>query len=163
MVLTPNMIRFLALKLSKNDQTLLIKIGNIIVSSNNRVRLFTRVTGSAFIRFFGALVTSFPYGILMLVLYFNATENCGHKCSNYFEQLPKERPAQIYGEEATSHFFIRENDQARQIEIYIPSKASNEVTVSNNGKLRTTRTYIKVRKKAKEVKFSDFKQIDPVL
>lgn len=36
LVLTPNMICFLALKLINNDQTLIIKIENFIASSNNR-------------------------------------------------------------------------------------------------------------------------------
>lgn len=40
---------------------------------------------------------------------------------------------------------------------------ANQVTISNNRELKTTKTYSKVRKKAKEVKFSDFKQTDPVL
>jgi hypothetical protein len=163
LVLTPNMMRFLALKLINNDQTLLVKIGNVVASSNNRARLFSRVIGSAIIGFVGALVATLPYCILMLLLYFNATENCGYKCSDYFEQLPKEGPAKIYGEESTGHLFIGGNDDARQIEIYIPSKAADEVTVSSNGELKTTKTYSKVRKKAKEVKFSDFKQTDPVL
>ena len=34
LVLTPNILRFLALKLINNDQTLIVKIRNIIVSSN---------------------------------------------------------------------------------------------------------------------------------
>ena len=69
----------------------------------------------------------------------------------------------IKGKESTGHLFIAENDDARQIEFYIPSKASDEVTTSSNGELKTTKTYTKVRKKAKQVNFSDFKQTDPVL
>ena len=33
-------MRFLALKLINNDQTLIVKIGNILASSNNLARLF---------------------------------------------------------------------------------------------------------------------------
>ena len=163
LVLTPNMIRFLALQLINNDQTLIVKIGNIVASSTNRARLVSRVAGSAIIGFLGALFATLPYCIFMLLLYFDATENCGYKCSDYFEQLPKEGPVKTYGEESTGRLFIGGNDAARQIEIYIPSKAANEVTASNNGELKMTKTYTKVRKKAKEVKFSDFKQTDPVL
>jgi hypothetical protein len=163
LILTPNMMRFLALKLINNDQTLLVKIGNIVASSNNQAQLFSRVAGSAIIRFLGALVATLPYGILMVLLYFNATENCGYKCSDYFEQLPKEGPAKIYGEESTGRLFIGGKDDARQIEIYIPSKTADELAVSSDGELKMTKTYSKVRKKAKEVKFSDFKQTDPVL
>ena len=163
LVLTPNMLRFLALKLINNDQTLLVKIGNIIVSSNNRARLFARVSGSAIIGFVGALFSIFPYAVLMMVIYFTSTENCGYKCSDYFEHIPKEGPVQIYGEKSTGHLAIAGNDDARQIEIYTPSKASDEVFISNTGKIETIKSYTKVRKKAKEVKFSDFKQNDPVL
>lgn len=163
LVLTPNMMRFLALKLINHDQTLIVKIGNIVASSNNRARLFARVFGAAIIGFVGAVVSTLPYAILMLLLYFDATENCGYKCSDYFEHIPKEEPVQIYGEKSTGHLAIAGNDDARQIEIYTPSKASDEGITSNTGEIKTIKSYTKVRKKAKEVKFSDFKQNDPVL
>lgn len=44
LTLTPNMIRFLALNLISNDQTLIVKICNILASSNNRIRLFGQNT-----------------------------------------------------------------------------------------------------------------------
>lgn len=99
----------------------------------------------------------------MFLLYFDVTENCGYKCSDYFEQIPKEGPIQIYGEKSTGHLAIARNDDARQIEIYTPSKASDEIITNKTGKIKTIRSYTKTRKKAKEVKFSDFKQNDPVL
>lgn len=163
LVLSPNLIRFLALKLINNDQTLIVKIGNIIVSSNNRTRLFIRVAGASIIGFVGALFATLPYCIVILLLYFDATENCGYKCSDYFEQLPKEGPTRIYGEASTGNLVIGGNDDARQLEIYIPSKPADEVIVTNDGGLKTIKSYSKVRKKAKQVKFSDFKQTDPVL
>ena len=164
LVLTPNMMRFLALKLINNDQTLIVKIGNIVASSNNRARLFTRVFGAAMIGFLGALISTLPYAILIFLLYFDATENCGYKCSDHFEHIPKEGPVQIYAEKSTGHLVIAGNDDARQIEIYNPSKASDEIIISNTEEIKTIKkSYTKVRKKAKEVKFSDFKQNDPVL
>ena len=162
-ILTPNLIRFLALKLINNDQTFMVQVGNFVASSNNRFRLLSRTFGSAIFGFMAALITTLPYGILMLLLYFDATENCNYNCSNHFEQLPIEGPAKIYGEKSTGHLFIGGNDDARQIEIYTPSKAADEVTVSSDGESKRTKTYTKVRKKVKEVKFSDFKKIDPVL
>jgi len=163
LIITPNMMRFLALRLINNNQTLIVKIGNVIASSNNRARLFSRVAGSAIIGFVGAFFATIPYCILLLLVYFNATENCGYNCSEYFQQLPNEGPVKIYGEEGSGHLVIGGNDDARQIEIYVPAKTREEVTVSGNGELKTTKTYSKVRKKAKEVKFSDFKKTDPVL
>ena len=163
LVLTPNMLRFLALKLINNDQTLIVKIGNVLLSSNNRARLFARVSGSVMIGFVGALCSIFPYAVLMMVIYFSSTENCGYKCSDYFETLPKEGHVEIYKKEPTGHVFIAGNDDARQIEIYTPSKSADEVTIGSNGVIKRTTTYNKVRKKAKQVNFSDFKKNDPVL
>ena len=158
LVLTPNILRFLALKLINNDQTLIVKIRNIIVSSNNRARLFARVSGSV-----GALFSIFPYAVLMMVIYFNITENCGYKYSNYFETLPKQGNVEMYKKESTGHVFIAGNDDAKQIEIYTPSKSVDEVTFRSNGIVKKTTTYTKVRKKVKQVNFSDFKNTDPVL
>lgn len=163
LVLTPNLMRFLALKLIKPDQTLIVKIGNILVSSNNRARLLARVYGAAILGFVGALFSALPYAILMFFLYFDVSENCGYKCPDYFEHIPKEAPVRIYGEKSTGHLAIAGNDDARQIEIYTPSKASDEIITSKTGKIKTIKSYTKTRKKAKEVKFSDFKQNDPVL
>jgi hypothetical protein len=48
--------------------------------------------------------------------------------------------------------------------IYTPSKATNEVAISPDGSLKTTKqSYKKVRPKVKKVNFSDFKKNDPVL
>ena len=99
----------------------------------------------------------------MVIVYFNITENCGYKCSDYFEQLPKAGAIEIYGEESIGHLVIAGNEDAQQVKIYTPSSASKEVSVTNNGELKTTRTYCKTSKRAKQVKFSDFKQIDPIL
>ena len=107
------MLRFLALKVINNDQTLIVKIGNIIVSSNSRARLFARVSGSAIIGFVGALFSIFPYAVLMMVIHFNTTENCGYKCSDYFEQLLEKGPVEIYGKKSTGYLAIAGSDDAR--------------------------------------------------
>ena len=77
--------------------------------------------------------------------------------------FPKRRLLKFIAKKSTGNIFIVGNNDDRQIEIYTPSKAANEVSISNNRELKTTKTYTKVRKKAKEVKFSDFQQTDPVL
>ncbi len=163
LVLTPNMMRFLALKLINNDQTLIVKIGNILASSNNRVRLATRFAGSAMIGVAGALVATLPYVILLLLIFLNTTENCGYQCSDYFEHLQKEGPTTVYGEKSTGHLVIAGNDDARQVEIYVPSKDADIGKVSSNGEVKTTRTYTRARKRARIVRFSDFRKTDPVL
>jgi hypothetical protein len=163
LVITPNMMRFLALKLLKNDQSLIAKIGSVVVSSTNRARLLARVSGAAMIGFLGALVSTLPYAILLVLIFFESTENCGYKCDHYFDNIPQDQPVRIYDEKPTGHLAIAGNDDARQIEIYTPSKASDEVISSSTGKTKVTKSYNKSTKKAKEVKFSDFKKKDPVL
>jgi len=94
LALTPNMIRFLALKLLNNDQSLTVKIGNILVSSSNRVRIL----GSASIGLVGAFAFLFNYDNVMAIIYFDITENCGYDCQKYFQQLPKEGPIRLYND-----------------------------------------------------------------
>lgn len=163
LVFTPNIMRFLALKLINNNQSVIVKIGNIVVSSNNRVRISARVLGTAVIALVGGLFAAFLYAIFMALIYFDATENCGYKCSDYFEHLPKEGPVRIHVEKPTGNLVIVGNDDARQVEIYTPLKVSDEIILSDNVKTTITKSYSKSQKKAKEVKFSDFKKTDPVL
>ena len=70
-----------ALKLINDNPTLIVKIGNIVVSSNARSRLLIRAAGSAIIGFVGALTATFPYCILMLLLYLERTQikTCYHR------------------------------------------------------------------------------------
>jgi len=74
------MIRFLALKLISEDQTLIVKIGNVVVSSNNRIRLLTRIAGTILIGVAGALAAIIPSAILLAILFFEETQNCGYYC-----------------------------------------------------------------------------------
>lgn len=95
--------------------------------------------------------------------YFDVTENCYHNCSDYFSKLPAEGPVEIYREKSTGHLFIGGNDDARQIEIYIPSKAPDKVTMNSNGELIKTKAYKASRKQPKQVNFSDFRKVDKTL
>ena len=163
LVLTPNMMRFLALKIlnNSNKSSLVTKVGNIVVLSDNRVRLVNRVVGSAVIGFVTGLMTSISYGILLMLLYFDNTANSVYRCDDYFEHLPKDQPVKVFAEKPTGQLVIAGNDDARSVEIYVPSKTSDKVTTSSDEKV--TRTYEKSRKKAKVVKFSDFRKTDEVL
>ena len=69
----------------------------------------------------------------------------------------------MYKKESTGHVFIAGNDDAKQIEIYTPSKSVDEVTVRSNGIVKKATSYTKARKKVRQVNFSDFKNTDPVL
>jgi hypothetical protein len=163
LIMTPNMMRFLALKLLSNDDSLIIRFGRIISSSDSRVRLFSRALGSFILGFVGGLFSIFPYALLVGVLYFDCTENCGHKCREHFEHIPKERPAIIYAEKLTGNLVIGQNDPGRQVIIYIPSKLPDEVIIRNTKEVTIKKSYTHSRKQAKEVKFSDFRKKDPIL
>ena len=89
LVLIQNVIHFLALKLVKNDQDLIIKIGNVLASSSNRTRLLAQVYVVAAIEFVAPILVALSNAILIMVLYFDATQNCGYQCQNYLEHLPK--------------------------------------------------------------------------
>lgn len=165
LVLTPNMMRFLALKLlnNNNKSSLITKVGNMVVLSDNRVRLVNRVAGAAVIGFVTGLMTSISYGILLMLLYFDTTVNCGYRCDDYFEHLPKDQPVKVFAEKPIGQLVVAGNDDARSVEIYVPSKTSDKVTTSSNERAKITKTYEKTRKKAREVKFSDFRKTDEVL
>ena len=165
LVLTPNMARFLALQLINNDQTFIVKIGNAVLSSNNRVRLFARVTGAAMVGLIGSIMSMLPYAILITLLLFDSTKECGYPCKDYFEQLPQEGPVRIYGETATGQLAIAGNDDARQVEVYTPTPSTEckSTSISDSNSRKVTRSYTKSPKKARQVNFLDFKKTDPVL
>lgn len=150
-------------KIIKKDQNLILKIGNILVSSNRKARLFARIYGGAMIGFVCGVFASIPYFMLMVRLYFDAIENCDFKCHGYFEHLPKEGLVTIYADKPTGQQAIAENNDARQVEIYTPSKTSDSELISKTGEIKKTRGYTKSRIKHKQVNFSDFRNTDPVL
>lgn len=76
LVLTPNLLRFVALKLINDDQKMVTKVGNVILSSNNRVRLYNRIIGAAAIGTFGALIVITPYAVILALMYFDVTDKC---------------------------------------------------------------------------------------
>lgn len=69
LITSPDMMRFLALTLINKNQTLVVKVANIIVSSNNIARLGARMVGSAIIRIVSVLAAPIPYAVFMLVLF----------------------------------------------------------------------------------------------
>jgi hypothetical protein len=162
LVMTPNLLRLLAFKLMSDDQTLMVKIGNIVVSSNNRVRLLTRLSGTFIIGVLGAIFSTLPYAIFMVLIYFEGSQNCGYNCDAHFQHVPKESIIRIYGEQSSGHLAIAENNDARQVEIYITSKFPDEV-IDTNTKQKIVKKTFKRTKKARLVNFADFKETDRVL
>jgi hypothetical protein len=70
-ILTSNMMRFLALSLLNKKQTFIIKIGNIVTSSNNRIRFFNRVIKATAIDFVGGILSTFSYSVLLTIISFS--------------------------------------------------------------------------------------------
>jgi len=162
LVLTPNLMRFLALRLLSNNDILLMKLGSLIFVADNRIRFLARAVGITVLGLVGSAFAVLPYATLLGVVYFTSTANC-YKCEDYFEYLPEEEPIQVFAEKSTGQVVIAENDAARQIEIYTPSKGSEVVTRTAEGELKRSIVYKKSRQKAKQVNFSDFKKEDPML
>ena len=87
-----------------------------------------------------------PHAVLMAVLFFYNTENCGYSCNEFFEHLPQDQPVRIYQDQSNPALAIVGNDDSRQVEIYIPSKmkmADKETTCTKEETI--TRTYKKSR------------------
>lgn len=163
LIITPNMIRFLALKLINEDQSLIVKIGNIVLSSSNRIRLMTRVVGTSVIAFIGAIFMNLPFAILMVMIYFDQTQYCGYNCDLHFQHISEKEPINIYSNEPAGHLAISGNDEARQVAIYNPTKAADKIIDVTPERKTVEKEYQRSRKKAKEVKFSEFRKTDPVL
>ena len=111
LVITPNMIRFLFLKVIDNDRSLIVKIGSVIASSSNRARLFVRLSGTFLIEFVGSLIVALLHTILMILMFLDTTTNCNYLCQDYFKQFPKEGPVIVYSEKLTGNLIIaKKND-----------------------------------------------------
>lgn len=163
LVISPNMIRFLALKLINEDQSLIVKIGNIVLSSSNRIRLMTRIVGTSVIAFMGAIFMNLPFAILLVMVYFDQTQYCGYNCDAHFQHVSEKEAINIYAEEPAGHLAISGNDEARQVSIYNPTRANDKIIDVTAERKTVQKQYQRSRKKTKEVKFSEFRKTDPVL
>ena len=169
LVITPNLIRFFALTLLNKKESLIVKIGNVVGSSENRARFLTRVIGASLTGIFAAASTLVPYAVLVTLFIFIETENCGYNCDDYFQKLPTNDPVEVCVERPNGNLVltgITGNDDARQVEVYIPSESVKEIPEINPENIKekiVKKIYRRTRKKAKEVKFSEFRKTDPIL
>lgn len=62
------MRRFLALKMVNENPTFLVIIGNVVLSTNNKVRLVARIIGTALITVVGTIVSNIPTAILIILM-----------------------------------------------------------------------------------------------
>lgn len=73
--------------------------------------------GIVLIGFINALVTSLTYGLLVMTLYLENNANCGYRCDDYFEHLPKDHSDRVFVEKPTGQLIIVKNDKARQTDL----------------------------------------------
>jgi hypothetical protein len=85
LVISPKLIRFMALKLLSNDKTLTVKIGKILLSAKNRARFVARVGTSALLGVFAITFSCFSYAVLLMIISCDSTKDCGYPCKQYFE------------------------------------------------------------------------------
>lgn len=88
-VLTPVMMRYLSSRIINSNQSFFIQVENFIFIAESRLRLFIRTGESILIGALGGLIESIQYITIAIVMFYSATENCGHQFNNYFEQLLK--------------------------------------------------------------------------
>lgn len=156
-------MRFLAVNVLAKNDSLIIRVGQTIFSTDNKIRLFVRALGGVALGTLAAIVGLVPYFILLAIAYFDSTENCGRPCDNYFEKLPKQEIVKAYTKTENSNLFIAGNDEARQIQIYVPQGKPQVVSSGEKKQSIVQQKYKPSRKWAKQVNFADFKRNDPVL
>ena len=166
LVISPNLLRFLALRLLKPDSSLWMTITKHVVMAANRRRLLIRFAGAAAVGAANAIVGSIFYTILSVLIVFNSTGNCYHPCDRYFERLPESSPqsqTRIYARQPTGNILIAANDDARQVEIFVPSKQPPKLESINGNEVIKSEKFVRSRKKAKQVLFEHILKKDPML
>lgn len=161
LVITPNLIRFFALRLVNSQPSTLVRIGNLVSSTDNQVRLLFRVGGSLVAGAVASLAATLPYGILFLLIFFMESEYSGYKGDKYFETISNTEPITLLTENKRGNLVITGNN--RQVQIYVPSKTKAQIERLKNSQKLVSKKYIRLPRKAKQVKLEDFRKNDPVL
>ena len=159
LVITPNLIRLVAKRLIQNDPSVITTIGNTLLVTESKSRLAMRTVETIISVVIGYFLHTASIGILLMIILFDETGKCSVDCGRYFEKLPKHDDKLIVFREKQETSVIISSDS--NIEIYTPvTKVKPEPSANND---RIHRSYIKSRKKSRQVTFEDFKKNDPVL
>ena len=159
--MTPNLFRFIAKVDYDENPSTLVKAGNFLLAASNRSILKARLVTTIAAAIFAKITTLVGYSLLILIVVFQETNYV--PCEQYFEKLPKtdSKIVDLIVEKDNGSLLIADNDDARQVEIYVPEPS---VVESTTDKVKTyTRRYKRSKKKPREVKFEDFRKNDPVL
>jgi hypothetical protein len=168
LIITPNLPRFLVLKLASENNTMVVRFQNFLLLSDSPVRLLIRGGSALTVGIITALTSVLPFAVLVLFVTFSQTENCGFQCEKYFQEIrPQDNGAlMVYAPQSTGSLIITSKNSAQRVEISIPDQAEvrpNPIIKKVEGKTTISRKYKKVEAKAKMVTFSQFKEKDPVL
>ena len=161
LVISTNLMRFIALKMLKPEESIWEVGINNIVLTDNRNRLIVRVLASIAVGLANLAIGSLFYGLLGIFMAWDGTEYCGMNCDRYFEQLPKpsEHITRVYSRQPNGNLIISGNDESRQVEIVVPSTMHQIIEGNSQDVAKRPRS----RVKAKRVDFSDIVKNDPVL
>jgi len=107
------MVYLLALRLIKHNSALITQIGNVVLSSNNRVRFFIQVVASAVTRILAISLNLFSYFILLMIFTFDSNANCIYRYDDSFEYIHKYQSTKVLAEKYTGQLVITGNDDAR--------------------------------------------------
>ena len=135
-----------------------IKFGDFIAAFDDKMKAVCQIRESAAVSgFAGFFSTSVRYGIVALIIHCQAIENCGYRCSDYFEHIPKDEPFLVPIDDSFNNIIIANQNDSKQLELYITSKEEAKITVGDKkGSINISKNYVKRKKKAKQVNFSDF-------
>lgn len=182
LVLSPNLLGFMAQTMISKRDPIHVKVGEVIFSSASRSRMILRTTTSLVVGILSSAFSSVSFGMVVLIFLYANTENCWHNCDNYFEQLSRAEDGEIriFSERnrENGQLVIAGNDDQHKVAIYIPSEKqtytdfskvtnteskSKGISKSSSKNKTVTRKYNRSRKKAHMVRFTDFQKHDPVL
>jgi hypothetical protein len=165
-IISNRFARFLAIRLANHKGGLLLTTQNLLFFTENYARFGARVLFSAgagiIVALTNTLLTSFPYVVLMMVAAFDATANCGVRCENHFRELtPNQEPIEILVEREENNLVIASNND--EVEIFTPEPEQTNILKRESNSPRRERSYKSTGRRAKLVKFSEWRKTDPEL
>ena len=183
-VLTPKLLRFLAWKylMETRNRHLILRVGDLIVATNHKAKLYARVGATAVIAIFTAFTKVLIGGVLATIIAYHVSEYCIYQCDAYFEplqitsastinnqdqsiiMLKEDRDIVVLNQpEASGQVIVSNNPE--KVEIHTPTKTETSIILREDGQVesKTTRKYSKSRKKARVINLSDIKKVDPLM
>ena len=162
LIINPNLIRFIALRLIKPNTGIIARIGNLVISPHKTKTIVQTIIAVA-LGLTNSFLMSLPYIGLSMVLIITSTRNC-YPCERYFEKLtpgPQEEITRAYSNRPFGNIVVSNNDESHQVALYVPSSAAEtKEDIIGPNEVKRTMTYRKSRPKARRVTFEDFRRND---